>query len=68
MIAAQDFAMRIAQAMAAVRDRLQLRVAAEVPPDVTVVATDDGIALQGVALGRRALTDPRLRDFAGLLR
>lgn len=68
MIAPQDFPTRIEQAMAAVRDRLRARIAAEVPPDVAVVATDGGVALQGVALAERALFDARLRDFAGLVR
>ncbi len=68
MIAGQDFDARVAHALATVRDRVRARLAGEVPADVAVVATDDGVALIGRALGRRALTDARLRDVAALVR
>lgn len=68
MIGSQQFVARIAGALATAADRLCDRLAQTVPPDVTVGATDNGVALHGVALAERALGDPRLRDFAGLLR
>jgi hypothetical protein len=68
MIASPQFADRLRDALAAVRDRVRDRLAAEVPADVAVIATDDGVALIGRDLAVRALTDARLRDLAGLVR
>ena len=55
-------------ALGAAEARAAAAIAAEVPPDVTVALTDDGIALTGRNLSIRAQTDSRLRDFAGLVR
>jgi hypothetical protein len=44
------------------------RIAAEVPADVRVGVEGEGVRLTGRALGLRALTDARLRDFAVLAR
>ena len=55
-------------ALAGAEARAAAVIAAEVPPDVRVALTDDGIGLTGRALSIRAQTDSRRRDFAGLLR
>lgn len=55
-------------ALAGAEARAVAAIAAEVPPDVSVALTDDGISLTGRDLSLRAQTDGRLRDFAGLLR
>ena len=68
MIVRQDFDARLVRALAAVRERVRARLAAAVPPDVAVVATEDGVALTGAGLAVRALTDARLRDLAALVR
>lgn len=63
-----DFAAPLAAALDRVRTRAAVTIAAEVPVDVSVSLTGSGIAVTGRTLSIRALTDPRLRDFAGLLR
>ena len=58
----------IGAALAAARARAAQAIAAEVPADVSVSLVEGGIAITGRALSVRAATDPRLRDFAGLVR
>lgn len=41
----------------------RLAAQADVPPGVTVTARPDGVALEGRALKRRMLDDPRLRSI-----
>lgn len=58
----------VAAALAGAEARVGAAIAAEVPPDVAVSPAEGGIALIGRDLSIRALTDARLRDFAGLVR
>lgn len=58
----------IAAALAGAEARVAAAIAAEVPSDVTVSLAEGGIAIAGRVLSARALTDGRLRDFAGMLR
>lgn len=58
----------VAAALAGAEARVAVAIAAEVPADVRVTLAEGGIALAGRDLAIRALTDARLRDFAGLVR
>ncbi len=58
----------LAAALAGAEARIAAAIALEVPGDVTVALDENGIALTGRDLSIRSLTDPRLRDFAGLVR
>ncbi len=55
-------------ALAGAEARAAAAIAADVPADVSVALADEGIALSGRDLAIRAMTDGRLRDFAGLVR
>ncbi len=63
-----DLSPALVAALAGAEARAAAAIAAEVPADVAVALTDDGIALTGRNLSIRAMTDARLRDFAGLMR
>lgn len=65
-----DRVARSAQARAAARRRaLAERLAAVVPADVRVEATEDGVRLSGRGLARRFALDARLRNLIeGLVR
>jgi hypothetical protein len=68
MTAIPDLSPALVAALAGAEARAAAAIAAEVPADVAVALTDDGIALTGRTLVIRAMTDSRLRDFAGLVR
>ncbi|WP_419826078.1 hypothetical protein [Sphingomonas sp.] len=57
-----------ATALARSAARSAAAIAAEVPRDVTVTWSDGVVRLTGARLSLRALTDPRLRDFAAIVR
>ena len=63
-----DLSPALVAALAGAEARAAAAIAAEVPADVAVTLADDGIALAGRNLSIRAMTDGRLRDFAGLVR
>lgn len=60
--------MTIEAGLARAAARAAARIARGVPADVAVTADGDRIRIAGRRLAVRALTDPRLRDFAGLVR
>lgn len=60
--------MTIEAGLARAAARAAAAIARAVPGDVGVTSGDGGIVLRGRRLAVRALTDPRLRDFAGWLR
>ena len=62
------FEAALAAALARARDRAVAAVARDLPGDVTAAAVERGVVLRGRRLGWRALTDARLRDFAGRVR
>lgn len=68
MIVSTRFDDAIVLALARIADAAAARLAAEVPADIQVARTGEGMALRGRRLGVRALTDARLRDLTGLLR
>ena len=68
MSAVPDFAGPLGAALDAVRRRAGLAIAAEAPADVVVSMGEDGLAISGRSLSVRAATDPRLRDFAAIVR
>ena len=68
MIDLSTFATAVASALASAEARACVAIAAEVPPDVADSAVEGGVRLVGRALSVRALTDPRLRDFAAIAR
>jgi hypothetical protein len=58
----------LAAALAGAEARVASAIAAEVPAGVSVSLGEGGIALSGRDLSIRAMTDSRLRDFAGMVR
>jgi hypothetical protein len=58
----------LAAALAGAQARVAAALAADLPDDVRLAQDGQGLHLTGHALSTRALTDPRLRDFAGLVR
>lgn len=63
-----DLSPALVAALAGAEARAAAAIATEVPADVAVALTDDGIRLTGRNLSIRAMSDGRLRDFAGLMR
>lgn len=68
MTAIPDISAALAAALAGAEARVAAAIAADLPADVTLSRAADGLRLTGRALGVRALTDARLRDFAGRVR
>lgn len=63
-----DLAGPLGAALAEARARAASAIAADLPDDVALALDGDGMAITGRALSPRAATDPRLRDFAAIVR
>ncbi len=68
MTAITNLSPALVAALAGAEARAAAAIAAAVPSDVSVALAEHGIALTGRDLSIRAMTDARLRDFAGLVR